>query len=453
MSYRHAIKPTFFKVRQETFCDVITENGRVIFAKDTTLSENNISRIQSTKETLFFNFESVNAWVTKIIAFDKDSLNEQESEITPQPPEEPTKEVELADDINFTLEQLFDHNNLTDVDNKTLSDPISRARSHRIHTTQLTHQERNPGYKSKILKYYEESCDRAETIYQNILSCSLTTTEPVAEIVENYIELLTSDMDIMLNLLNYQHPPYKDHIYSHAVKKMIMSLAIGTGANLSRKELAEVGLAAFLADIGLCSINNSMRNSKRKFDKGDNQNIRKHPIFAANIVRSLTGTYESTNSAIFQAHERENGTGYPKNKITADIHPFAKIIAIADVYCALISHRPHRKALPQFDGVKTVINMNKLGLLNQQLVNAFFIYTPLFPIGSVVKLTNGIYAKVVSSNPKSITHPVLRTLSNSIGKPVIERGYEVVNLLKSPSVRVSHSIDSIEFHAELNAGF
>ncbi|MGL1902742.1 MAG: hypothetical protein OCC49_11435 [Fibrobacterales bacterium] len=453
MSYRYTIKRNFFKERHETFCDIVTAEGRVIFTKDTTLSDKNILRLKASDDALFFDFASVHATVTKLVAIDRKSVLKTPVSDTPLPPQEPAKEVELADDISFTLEQLYDKDNLTDVDNNTLSDPISRARSHRINITQLTHNERNPGYKSKIIKYYEESCDKAERIYQDILSCTLTTSDPIAEIVENYIQLLSSDMDIMLNLLNYQHPPYKDHVYSHAVKKMIMSLAIGTGANLSRQELAEVGLAAFLADIGLCSINNTMRNSKRKFDKDDNQNIRKHPIFAANIARSLTGTYNSTNSAIYQAHERENGTGYPKNKKAEDIHPFSKIIAIADVYCALISHRPHRKALPQFDGVKTVINMNKLGLFNPQLVNAFFIYTPLFPIGSVVKLTNGMYAKVVSSNVKSITHPMLRTLSNSIGKSVIERGYEIVNLAKSPSIRVTHSVDSIEFHAELLSGF
>ncbi|MGL1935621.1 MAG: hypothetical protein OCD01_11390 [Fibrobacterales bacterium] len=453
MSYHYAITQNFFKERHETFCDIVTEEGRVIFTKDTTLSDKNILRLKASDDALFFDFASANATVTKVIAIGKENALKKTPSPIPLPPDEPAKEIELADDISFTIEQLYDKDNLTDVDNKTLSDPISRSRSHRIHITQLTYNERSPGYKSKVTKYYEESCDRAERIYQDILSCTLTTTDPVAEIVENYIELLTSDMDIMLNLLNYQHPPYKDHVYSHAIKKMIMSLTIGTGANLSRGELAEVGLAAFLSDIGLCSINNSMRNSKRKFDKDDNQNIRKHPIFAANVVRSLTGTYDSTNSAIYQAHERENGTGYPKNKKAADIHPFAKIIAIADVYCALISHRPHRKALPQFDGVKTVINMNKLGLFEPQLVNAFFMYTPLFPIGSVVKLTNNMYAKVVSSNAKSITHPMLRTLSNSIGKAVIERGYEMVDLAKSPSIRVTHSVDSIEFHTELMAGF
>ncbi len=453
MAHNYRIKKESLRANHETYCDVINADGKVYFTKETTLSVKNIQRLIDIEESLYFDFSSVNASVHKVIPVNPSLIIKKKKASPPAKEVKPKKEVELAEDLKFTLDQLHNIEDLTNVDKAELSDPITKSRSHKIHLTQLTYRERNPGYKSKIARYYEESCDAADNIYHDILNGSLTNVEPINEIVENYIELLTTDMDIMVNLCNYQHPPYKDHIFSHAIKKTLMSLAIGTGANLSRSELAEVGLAAFLADLGLCSINNSMRNSKRKFDTDDNVNIQKHPIFAANIVRSLSGTFASTDSAIFQAHERENGAGYPKKKGGGDIHLFSKIIAISDVYCALISHRQHRKALPPFDAVKTVINMNKIGLFNPHLVNAFFVYTPLFAIGSIVKLTNGMYARVISSNPKSVTHPILRTLSNSIGKPIVERGFEEINLIKSPAVRIMHSVDRAEFDSKLMDGF
>ena len=70
MSLNYRLKNRFYKAQEETYCDIISKDGKVLFAKETTLSEKNIQRLIETEEALFFDFTSVNALVKKLLPID-----------------------------------------------------------------------------------------------------------------------------------------------------------------------------------------------------------------------------------------------------------------------------------------------------------------------------------------------------------------------------------------------
>jgi len=139
------------------------------------------------------------------------------------------------------------------------------------------------------------------------------------------------------------------------------------------------------------------------------------------------------NHIAFQHHEHQDGTGYPRglrgtNRLRRGrhdwfnrerIHPLAEIAAVADVYSALASDRPYRAAMAP-EQVATVIRQMAGHHLNQEVVAAFALTIPVFPIGAPVRLEGGRYAGyqgvVVENRPGALDRPVVRLTRDAEGR-------------------------------------
>ncbi|NLY88131.1 MAG: hypothetical protein GX085_00690, partial [Firmicutes bacterium] len=99
----------------------------------------------------------------------------------------------------------------------------------------------------------------------------------------------------------------------------------------------------------------------------------------------------------YQHHEREDGSGYPRGLRDKEIHPFAKIVAVADSYDAMVSKRPYKK--PVFNHIALAELKEKSPLkYDKKATTALTWAVAPYPIGSVVVLTNK--EKAVVANVK-----------------------------------------------------
>ena len=110
-------------------------------------------------------------------------------------------------------------------------------------------------------------------------------------------------------------------------------------------------------------------------------------------------------TAGLQHHERIDGSGYPLGFDTPKIAPFAKILAIADVYDALVTKRSYKDAYSQRDAVELLMSMT--GQLDITVMRAFMSSMILYPVDSIVQLSNGERARVVKNNEHYILRPTV----------------------------------------------
>ena len=103
-----------------------------------------------------------------------------------------------------------------------------------------------------------------------------------------------------------------------------------------------------------------------------------------------------SHGAILEHHERYDGTGYPANKCGEDITFFGRIVAIADVYDALTSRRPYRKAMNPADSLEYIMG-NSGTAFDSDLVEVFVHKIAPYPVGTTVVLSNG-YIGIVLEN-------------------------------------------------------
>lgn len=146
----------------------------------------------------------------------------------------------------------------------------------------------------------------------------------------------------------------KDHYTGEHVERTVKyATDIARALKLPSSEIEKVRQAAMLHDLGKIGISENILTKKSRLSKKEIEEIRKHPRIAADILRPIH-VLTSIIPYILYHHERWDGKGYPTRLKGENIPLGARIVAIADVYQALISKRPYRKAFSKVEALKMI---------------------------------------------------------------------------------------------------
>ena len=146
----------------------------------------------------------------------------------------------------------------------------------------------------------------------------------------------------------------KDHYSGEHVENTVrFATEIAKGLDLPKEDVELIKQAAMLHDLGKIGISESILLKKGKLTKKEFDEIKKHPQIGADIIRPIQFLH-ALIPFIFYHHERWDGKGYPSGIRGEDIPLGARVIAIADVYQALISDRPYHKAFPKATAIDMI---------------------------------------------------------------------------------------------------
>ena len=126
--------------------------------------------------------------------------------------------------------------------------------------------------------------------------------------------------------------------------------------------------AALLHDIGKLGIHEMILNKKILSDE-DWHAIRKHPVIGAEILKPVSLDKELL-AVVSEHHERYDGKGYPYGLKGDEIDILAAIVAAADSYDAMVSHRSYKEDLTQAEAV-TQLKANSGSQFNPEVIDAF----------------------------------------------------------------------------------
>lgn len=139
----------------------------------------------------------------------------------------------------------------------------------------------------------------------------------------------------------------------HAENMVSLVTEIGEKLNLSSSEVEVLKHAAILHDLGKIGIPDNILHKNGKLTKKEYLRIKSHPQIGAEIIRSIHFLSEVVPIVLYH-HERYDGLGYSAGLKGKEIPLGARIVAIADVYQALTSDRPYRRAYSQEEALKII---------------------------------------------------------------------------------------------------
>ncbi len=182
------------------------------------------------------------------------------------------------------------------------------------------------------------------------------------------------------------------YTFAHSVNVAILSAMLGMLCRYSKSDLKLLTLGAMLHDLGKIRVPSDILNKSTRLEEDEFAVIKSHPSEGARRIHEMERILPSPSvlaAVAAQHHEHVDGCGYP-NGLTGDkIHRFAKIVAIADVYDALTSERPYKKAYTPSVTHNIMVNVNT-GQFDKDLLKLFFNNVAIYPVGTIVKTIHGI---------------------------------------------------------------
>lgn len=207
-------------------------------------------------------------------------------------------------------------------------------------------------------------------------------------------------------------------LFQHAMNVSAYSAIVGFANGYSESQLYELTVSALLFDIGMASVPQSLYAKSGSLTSAEKERIDAHAIEGYQRLSKLEGIPYAAALSSLQHHERYNGSGYPFGIKQEEIHPYAQIIGIADIYDALVSPRHHRKAYTPGEAIEYLFGSGDT-LFNLSFVKLFVGHVSIYPVGSRVRLNNGQTAIIASVDPSFVQRPIVKVIQEPDGSLVL----------------------------------
>lgn len=255
-------------------------------------------------------------------------------------------------------------------------------------------------------------------------------------IVDHMLDELLTTRDIMINLSDIKTTD--DYTFAHSVNVCILSLITGVKMGLNQLRMRDLGVGALLHDIGKTTIPEELIKKPTSLTVEEFEIVKQHTVTGFNILKSDVNVSTTSAYVAFGHHERYDGSGYPNGAKGEDIHQFARIVAIADVFDALTSDRVYRKKYKTHEAAEYLTTASNQ-LFDPEILECFIKNIAYYAIGTSVLLDSGEKGIVVDCNSSFATRPVVRIIYNSKGERVED--YEEIDLTKKLNVFIVDTCD------------
>lgn len=209
----------------------------------------------------------------------------------------------------------------------------------------------------------------------------------------------------------------EEYLYQHSIAVGLLSAYIGKQLNLDKAEVLQLAMGGCLADAGMSKMKNSILTKKAALTKEEFDEIKQHPIQSYKMVQNITVLRDQIKIAIFQHHERLDGSGYPQGKSGAKITDYAKIIAVADTFHAMTSNRNYRQKSSVFRVLEQMLEDN-FGKYDINLLNILSKSIIRFSVGTKVKLSDNTIAEIIFMDEQKPTRPLVKLVDEGIIIPL-----------------------------------
>jgi HD-GYP domain-containing protein (c-di-GMP phosphodiesterase class II) len=242
----------------------------------------------------------------------------------------------------------------------------------------------------------------------------LFTHKEIRNALDEIIDQLLTNRNLVVNLSDIR--TFDSYTFAHSVNVAILAITTAISFQFSRSKLHEIGLGSLLHDLGKVKIPDSILNKEGKLTFEEYAEVKRHPLLGYDMVNRQSFISPASALIILQHHERKNGEGYPEGLRGEQIHLFSKICAVVDVYDALVSNRPYRKALPSHSAVELL--QSQVELFDVSVLEKFLQHIAAYPIGTFVGLSNGEIGIVVHNTVGFPLRPRVRILGSKEFEPV-----------------------------------
>lgn len=278
---------------------------------------------------------------------------------------------------------------------------------------------------SKQFKKFEKAfLANTETFKENLNDIVEKGGEIDADVLVHGITDMISEGMTGISVFDMLHNmrQYDDFTYMHSMNVSLICNVFAKWLNMSEKDVEILTLGGLLHDIGKLKIPDNIIHKPDKLSPAEYNIIKTHSLQGFNILKDKD-IDDNVKQCALMHHERCDGGGYPLGLTGDKINPYAKVVAIADVYDAMTSARVYRGPLCPFK-VISIFEAEGLQKYDSHYILTFLEHVATTYMNNRVKLNNGLEGNVVFMN------------KNQYSRPMLQCGDKFIDLSKEPELYI-----------------
>lgn len=240
-----------------------------------------------------------------------------------------------------------------------------------------------------------------------------------SEIADDLLNAIDANDAVALNLMELETSD--EYTFNHCVDVATISMITAKNQGLSQTTVRDIGIAGILHDIGKSKVPPEVLNKPARLTTEEFNIIKKHSLYSYEMIRDIPALSDDIKKGVLEHHEKIDGSGYPYGLKGDKIAPYAKVLSVSDIYDALCTTRPYKKGYTPRESVEMLSAMTDK--LDIDVLHAFFSSMILYPVDTIVRLSNGEDARVVRANPGLIMRPVVVGLKSGRVYDLSSAGY------------------------------
>ena len=242
-------------------------------------------------------------------------------------------------------------------------------------------------------------------------------------VAQNIVDMVRDDPTLMIGLATLEE--YDDYIYAHSVNVALLAACLGRHIELSDTSLEHLTICGLFHDLGKVDVPKEIIFKHGDLSDGEWDLLKAHPVMGVRKILMLKATPSLRSRIIlgpFEHHLNMDLTGYPRTMFTGHLSLTGKIIHIADVYEAMTHERVYRPKPFTSDEVLRKMWEEAGKRFDKILLKRFIHMMGIYPIGSVVELSNGAIGLVMDYPEETERSLPLVLLLKDDGNGVLQRG-------------------------------
>ena len=260
----------------------------------------------------------------------------------------------------------------------------------------------------------------------------------MSEAIHSIIDDILANKDVQVSLNDIGASD--EYTFSHSVSTTVYSLLIARQLGYSRLMMEKLAAGALLHDIGKILLDKNILNKEGTLDTEEFEHIKRHTTLGYAALKKCVNLTELSRIIALYHHERMDGSGYPTAALAGELHEFTRIVAIADVYDALLSDRCYSKKWSTNHAVNYLIE-NAETKFDMKLVSVFIKQIAIYPNGSTVRLSDNTVGIVKEQNKNVPLRPIIRIIIDKDGNNTEMYQLDLMKIL---------SITIVESEIEMN---
>jgi putative nucleotidyltransferase with HDIG domain len=292
-------------------------------------------------------------------------------------------------------------------------------------------------------KKFVVASDIARQATSNIITEPKKSIEQATLLINDMVETALMEGDVAIHALNGNQSSDKN--YQHSLNVTVIALMIAKSIEISKEEVRLLGIAAMFHDIGKAEIASNILTKKDSLSKSEQSHYEQHSEIGARMAQEV-GLPVRVGKIILQHHEHVDGSGYPDHLRADEIDPLARLVALANGYDNLCN--PVNPALGRtpYEAL-AYMYAHQRSKFDESLLKHLIKELGIYPPGSIVQLSTGIHAIVISANPHKPLRPYV-----IVHDPLVSRHKpRILDLREEPSINIISCVRASQLPPEVLA--